>query len=70
MTDQTLTHQVIYSVFVRCHTPEGTFHALERDLDRIRLAAPTPSATTGPSTRNTARGRTSSTWWMVSMPVA
>lgn len=25
MTDQTLTHQVIYSVFVRCHTPEGTF---------------------------------------------
>ena len=36
MTDQTLTHQVIYSVFVRCHTPEGTFHALERDLDRIR----------------------------------
>ena len=36
MPDQTLTHQVIYSVFVRCHTPEGTFHALERDLDRIR----------------------------------
>jgi len=36
MTDQTLTHQVIYSVFVRCHTLEGTFHALERDLDRIR----------------------------------
>ena len=36
MTDQTLTHQVIYSVFVRCHTPEGTFRALEGDLDRIR----------------------------------
>ena len=36
MPDQTLTHQVIYSVFVRCHTPEGTFRALERDLDRIR----------------------------------
>lgn len=28
--------QMIYSVFVRNHTPEGTFLALERDLDRIQ----------------------------------
>ena len=26
---------MIYSVFVRNHTPEGTFHALEADLNRI-----------------------------------
>ena len=35
-TDQTLRNQVIYSVFVRNHTPEGTFRALEGDLDRLR----------------------------------
>ncbi len=29
-------NQVIYSVFVRAHTPEGTFQALRRDLPRIR----------------------------------
>ena len=34
-TDKTLQHQLIYSVFVRNHTPEGTFRALERDLDRL-----------------------------------
>ena len=29
-------NQVMYSVFVRNHTPEGTFQALRRDLRRIR----------------------------------
>lgn len=31
-----LEQQMIYSVFVRNHTPEGTFQALEADLDRIQ----------------------------------
>ena len=35
-TDLSLRHQVIYSVFVRGHTREGTFRALEGDLDRLR----------------------------------
>lgn len=35
-TDKTLQHKLIYSVFVRNHTPEGTFRALEDDLDRLR----------------------------------
>ena len=35
-TDQNLLHQVIYSVFVRNHTKEGTFRALESDLDRLK----------------------------------
>ena len=35
-TDITLRQQVLYSVFVRTHTPEGTFRALEGDLDRLR----------------------------------
>ena len=35
-TDLSLRHQVIYSVFVRGHTKEGTFRALEGDLDRLR----------------------------------
>lgn len=35
-TDLKLRHQVIYSVFVRGHTKEGTFRALEGDLDRLR----------------------------------
>lgn len=34
-TDLTLRNAMIYSVFVRNHTPEGTFHALEADLKRI-----------------------------------
>lgn len=34
-TDQSLAHALIYSVFVRNHTSEGTFAALEADLDRI-----------------------------------
>lgn len=35
-TDTSLRNLVIYSVYVRCHTPEGTFRALEADLDRIK----------------------------------
>ena len=35
-TDPRLQQQVIYSVYVRAHTPEGTFRALIPDLDRIR----------------------------------
>ena len=35
-TDRALQHQIIYSVYVRAHTPEGTFRALIGDLDRIR----------------------------------
>ena len=31
-----LRNQLIYSVYVRNHTPEGTFRALEADLPRIR----------------------------------
>ena len=35
-TDPNLQKQVIYSVYVRNHTTEGTFRALIADLDRIR----------------------------------
>lgn len=35
-TPKTYRNQVMYSVFVRNHTPEGTFQALRRDLKRIR----------------------------------
>lgn len=35
-TDKNLQKQVIYSVYVRNHTEEGTFAAIEPDLDRIR----------------------------------
>ena len=35
-TDTGLQHQVIYSIYVRSHTPEGTFRAIIPDLDRIR----------------------------------
>ena len=35
-TDAGLQHQVIYSVYVRAHTPEGTFNAVADDLPRIR----------------------------------
>ncbi len=34
-TDIALRGMLMYSVFVRNHTKEGTFRALERDLDRI-----------------------------------
>ena len=35
-TDILLRNQVIYSVYVRNHTPEGTFRAVIGDLDRIK----------------------------------
>ena len=35
-TDIALRNQIIYSVYVRNHTPEGTFRALIPDLPRIR----------------------------------
>ena len=35
-TDPKLKNQVIYSVYVRNHTSEGTFRALTGDLERIR----------------------------------
>ena len=35
-TDAGLHNEVIYSVYVRSHTPEGTFRAIIPDLDRIR----------------------------------
>lgn len=35
-TNLALRDAVMYSVFVRDHTPEGTFRALEGDLDRLR----------------------------------
>ena len=34
-TDAALRRSVIYEVYVRSHTPEGTFRAIEPDLDRI-----------------------------------
>lgn len=36
MTDPALRRSVIYEIYVRSHTPEGTFRAIEPDLDRIR----------------------------------
>ena len=35
-TDPNLQKQVIYSIYVRSHTAEGTFRAILPDLDRIR----------------------------------
>ena len=35
-TDRSLQQQVIYSVYVRAHTQEGTFRAVIPDLDRIK----------------------------------
>ena len=35
-TSMALRNSIVYSVFVRQQTPEGTFRALEGDLDRIR----------------------------------
>lgn len=35
-TDLSLQKQVIYSIYVRNHTEEGTFRALIPDLDRIK----------------------------------
>ena len=35
-TDPRLQNQIIYSIYVRSHTPEGTFNAVIPDLDRIK----------------------------------
>ena len=35
-TDARLQNQIIYSVYVRAHTEEGTFLSIIPDLDRIR----------------------------------
>ncbi len=35
-TDRALQKQVVYSIYVRAHTGEGTFRAIVPDLDRIR----------------------------------
>jgi glycosidase len=35
-TDKSLRNLIIYSIYVRNHTPEGTFRAIEPDLRRIR----------------------------------
>ena len=35
-TNIALRQKMIYSLFVRNHTPEGTFAAVEGNLDRIR----------------------------------
>ena len=35
-TDLSLQKQIIYSIYVRAHTEEGTFRAIVPDLDRIR----------------------------------
>ena len=35
-TDRNLQKQVIYSIYVRAHTEEGSFRAVIPDLDRIR----------------------------------
>ena len=35
-TDIRLRDQIIYSVYVRAHTEEGTFNAVAEDLPRIK----------------------------------
>ena len=35
-TTKTYRNQIMYSVFVRNHTPEGTFEGVRRDLKRIK----------------------------------
>ena len=68
-TNTSIRNLVIYSVFVRNHTPEGTFRAVIPDLPRIHalgtdvvwlmpihpIGEPTPTATTVRSTPSTAR---------------
>ena len=34
-TEKSLRNQVLYSVYVRNYSEEGTFAAVQRDLDRI-----------------------------------
>ena len=59
-TNPDLRRSVIYELYVRSHTPQGTFRAVEPDLPRIRAlgtarrtarapwAAPTPTGTIAP----------------------
>ena len=35
-TSKNLRNQIIYSIYVRNYSGEGTFAAVERDLERIR----------------------------------
>lgn len=35
-TDLNLRGEVIYSIYVRNHSEEGTFKAVEKDLERIK----------------------------------
>ena len=58
-TDTQLRGKLMYSVFVRNHTPEGTFQALERDLDRIAALGTDIIwlLPIHPSARSAARGR-------------
>ncbi len=35
-TDKAYRNQIIYSVFVRNYSPEGTFEGVRRDLERIK----------------------------------
>ena len=56
MADQTkkeLRNKLMYQVFVRNYTEEGTFDGVRRDLDRIREVLLMPSAITARSTRST-----------------
>lgn len=36
LTEVTLRNQVVYSIYVRNHSEEGTFKAVEKDLERIK----------------------------------
>ena len=36
-TDISLWNQIVYSVYIRSHTPEGTFRAVISDLDQIKV---------------------------------
>lgn len=51
-TDLHLQNQVIYSVYVRAHTPEGTFRAVIPDLDRIKALGTDIIWVPGRSTRS------------------
>ena len=71
-TDPHLQNQVIYSIYVRNHTEEGTFRAVIGDLDRIRalgtdiiwlMPIHPIGVTTAASIPPTARWTTSGRWW-------
>ena len=42
-TSKKLRNQVIYSIFVRNYSEEGTFEKVREDLDRIKNLAGTPT---------------------------